>query len=246
MKAHPRRKQGARSVAAEVRARVEEGGERLWRFEDFAGLPSDAVAQALSRLARSHALERLSKGTYYRSRQTPFGSSQPSSSAMQRLAAKQRPIFPSGLAAASILGFTTQAAARGEVATSAASLPRKLVGHATRVHTRRPPAWDGLSEEEASLLDFLRGGGTASELSPEATVRKTLMLLSESNRYLKLARVASTEPPRVRALLGALGKELGKSDKTLQPLRASLNPISRFEFGVFRRLASARSWQAKG
>jgi hypothetical protein len=60
-------------VATAVRLRIERGGERLWRLEDFRDLPFPAVAQALSRMARAGTIERLSKGTYYRSRETAFG-----------------------------------------------------------------------------------------------------------------------------------------------------------------------------
>ena len=48
-----------------VRQRIEQGGERLWRFEDFRGLPFSAVAQALSRLTRQGAIERLSNATMH-------------------------------------------------------------------------------------------------------------------------------------------------------------------------------------
>ena len=65
--------QPSRRAANLVRQRVERGGERLWRFEDFRDLPWSAVAQALSRLTRTGSIERLSKGVYYRSRQTAFG-----------------------------------------------------------------------------------------------------------------------------------------------------------------------------
>ncbi len=60
-------------VATAVRLRIERGGEKLWRLEDFRDLPFAAVAQALSRMARAGAIERLSKGTYYRTRDTAFG-----------------------------------------------------------------------------------------------------------------------------------------------------------------------------
>ena len=142
-----------------IRERIERGGERLWRLEDFEGLPSTAVAQALSRLTRDGVIERLSKGTYYRSRQTTFGKSRPNPAAVQELASRRKSIFPSGIAAASLLGFTTQTARRGEVSTSALSLPRKLIGIETVIHTRRPEAWAGLSNTDAALLDFLRRGG---------------------------------------------------------------------------------------
>lgn len=234
------------NVAETVRQRVEQGGERLWRLEDFGDMPFTAVAQALSRLCRAEGVQRLSKGVYYRGRPTALGPSRPNPVAVRRLAGRRKPMFPAGVAAANLLGFTTQSAARGELATSASSLPRKLVGEATVVHTRRPPAWAGLEETDAALLDFFRQGGRASELSPEATVRRTLELLGQKGQYRRLLKVADTEPPRVRALLGALGAELGEGRRTLGRLRSSLNPLSRFDFGMFSGLPAARSWQAKG
>lgn len=228
-----------------VRRRIERGGERLWRFEDFRDLPFAAVAQALSRLARAGSIERLSKGVYYRSRRTELGQSLPNPAAIQKLASRRKTVFPSGIAAANLLGFTTQTTRRGEIATSALSLPRKLVGSDTLIHTRRPEAWAGLSEVEAALLDFLRRSGKTSELSPEETVRGTLGLLREKSRFERLLKVVHSEPPRVRAMLGAIGEQLRKKPSVLRSLRESLNPFSRFEFGLLAGLPYAHAWQAK-
>src|SRR5437867_219615 len=168
----------SRRIASVVRQRIERGGERLWRLQDFRDLPFTAVAQALSRLTRKGMIERLSKGVYYRTRDTPFGKSRPNPSAVQKLASRRTTVFPSGISAANLLGFTTQTARRGEVATSGFSLPRKLFGSDTVIHTRRPEAWAILSDTDAALLDFLRLVGKASELTPEETIRKTVALLS--------------------------------------------------------------------
>ena len=235
----------ARQVARLVRQRIERGGEHLWRFDDFRDLPIPAVAQALSRLTRSGTIDRLSKGVYYRTRQTTFGKSRPNPAAMQELASRRKTVFPAGIAAANLLGFTTQNAARSEVATSSLSLPRKLVGAETVVHTRRPEAWANLSDSDAALLDFLRRRAKATELSPAATVQRVLDLMSEEGRFERLFKVAQSEPPRVRAMLGALGEQLGKNPKALQKLRTSLNPLSRFDFGPLAGLRFARHWQAK-
>jgi hypothetical protein len=237
---------GSRPIMALVRRRIERGGERLWQLEDFRDLSFTAVAQALSRLKRGGTVERLSKGVYYRTRDTVFGKSRPNPTAIQKLASERKPIFPAGIAAANLLGFTTQIARRGEIATSALSLPRKLVGSETVVHTRRPQAWASLSEEDAALLDFLRRAGTTSELSPGETVRKTLKLLSEKSRFERLLKIADSEPPRVRAMLGAIGAQLGKNRAALERLRDSLNPFSRFDFGLLSGLSQAHNWQAKG
>jgi hypothetical protein len=234
-----------RHVADLVRQRIERGDERLWRLDDFGKLSFTAVAQALSRLTRSGQLERLSKGIYYRSRQTPFGQSRPNPAAIKELASRRKSLFPSGVAAANLLGFTTQNPPRGELATSGLSLPRKLVGQDAIIHTRRPEGWSSLTQTDAALLDFLRRGGRTSELSPEETIRRASALLSERGRYERLCKVAATEPPRVRAMLGALGERLGKDRKKIRRLRSSLHPLSRYDFGLLAGLPNARSWQAK-
>jgi hypothetical protein len=236
---------GATRTAALVRQRIERGGERLWRLEDFRDLSFEAVAQALSRLTREGVLERLSKGVYYRTRETAFGKSRPNPVAIQKLASKSKTVFPAGIAAANLLGFTTQTSRRSELATSALSLPRKLVGKETVIHARRPEAWANLSELDAAMLDFLRRGGQTSELSPAKTVSRTVALLSEGGRFERLLKVADSEPPRVRAILGAIGDQLGKNRKALNRLRESLNPFSKFDFGVLSGLSHARNWQAK-
>ena len=228
-----------------VRQRIQRGGERLWRPDDFRSLPFEAVAQALSRFTRQGLLERLSKGVYYSARKTALGKSRPNPAAIQKLASRRTAFFPSGIAAANRLGFTTQTTRRPEVATTANSLPRKLVGSTTIVHTRRPAAWATLSETDAALLDFLRRGGATSELSREETVRRTLSLLSEKDRFKRLLKVADFEPPRVRAMLGAIGQQLGKSRGALRRIRDSLNPFSRFDFGLLAGLPHAHLWQAK-
>ena len=239
------RSAGAPRTAALVRRRIKHGGERIWRLEDFRDLSFEAVAQALSRLTREGVLERLSKGVYYRTRNSTFGKSRPNPTTMRKLASRNKTVFPAGIAAANLLGFTTQTARRSEVATSALSLPRKLMGSETVIHTRRPEAWAKLSETDAAMLDFLRRGGQTSELSPAETASRTVALLSEGGRFERLIRVADSEPPRVRAILGAIGDQLGKSRRTLERLRESLNPFSKFDFGVLSGLQHARNWQAK-
>jgi hypothetical protein len=235
----------ATGIVAVVSRKIERGGERLWRLEDFGDLPYTAVAQALSRLTREGKLERLSKGIYYRPRQTAFGKSRPNPRQIQKLAERSKTVFPSGIAAASLLGFTTQTSRRSEVATSALSLPRKLVGADALIHTRRPEAWRNLSETDAAILDFLRRAGNTSELSGAETVRRTLMLLAEKGRFERLLKIIDAEPPRVRAMIGAIGEQLKKNSAVLQRLRASLNPLSRFDFGSLTGLRNAHKWQAK-
>src|SRR3990167_4002185 len=122
MKNNKLRLNTSHQTAAVVRCRIKNGGEHLWRFEDFTDQPFPAVAKALSRLAKNGTIERLSKGTYYRTSHTAFGKSQPNFATLQKLALRgDIRLFPSGIAAANLLGFTTQNAKQVELATSAAS-----------------------------------------------------------------------------------------------------------------------------
>lgn len=234
-----------RSFADRIRRKIEAGGERVWRVQDFPGLPATAITQTFSRLARSGTLERIGKGLYYRPRQTAFGASRPNPSLLRELPLRDQAIFPAGLTAANLLGFSTQVPALEELATTGTSVPRAIVGRRARVHTRRPEAWRKLTKIDGAILDFLRRRGEPSELSPPETAKRLLEYLREDARFERLAEVAGHEPPRVRALLGALGEELGKEEAVLRQLRSGLNPLSRFEFGPLSILRSARSWQAK-
>lgn len=233
------------SIAEAVRNQIEAGGERTWRLTDFENMPFTAVAQTLSRLFRLGMIQRLGKGLYYKPRQTAFGPSKPNPSQLRSLPILGKGIFPAGCAAANLLGFSTQHAAKLEIATNGLSLPRLLVGNETIIHTRRPESWQELSVKEAAILDFLRQKGSFSEFSPEETVNKLLKLVDEAGQFKHLLQIGISEPPRVRAILGAIGQELGYSEKQLMDLRKSLNPLSKFDFGHLIALKYAKQWQAK-
>jgi len=229
------------TASKRVRSRVYRGGERFWRHTDFADLPPAAVSQALSRLTKRGELERVRKGVYYRPRPTVLGASRPSPNAVAALSSQTR-LHPAGLTAANYLGFTTQNPARPEYASSAAAAPSALAG--AHVYTRRPRNRENLSERESAILEFLRDRACTSNLDPESTCARLLGLLDEPRTFERLAKAAADEPPRVRAMLGAAGEELGMNERVLRRLRASLNPLSRYDFGALRCLRAADLWQA--
>lgn len=225
-----------------MRQRVLAGGERFWRHDDFRDLPASAVATTLSRLAREGELQRSRKGVYYRPRMTVLGPSLAAASG-STASSLMTPIHPAGLSAANVLGFTTQNPARREYATPASDPPTALEG--SRVRTRRPATRGELSPEEGALMEFLRDRATTSDLSPADTARRLQTLLRDRERFTRLASAATAEPPRVRAMLGALGELAGVDERDVRQLRQSLNPLSRFDFGALSDLPNARSWQAK-
>lgn len=233
------------SFAEKVREQIESNGEKIWRLADFKNMPLTAVAQTLSRLSRRGEIQRLGKGIYYRPRQTAFGQSKPNMSLLSSLPILGKKVFPAGNAAANLLGFSTQNPAKIEVATTGFSLPRLLLGKETIIHTRRPESWNELTTQEVAILDFLRNRGKTSELSPKETVYKLIEYLRKPNQLERLLRIAVSEPPRVCAILGAIGQEIGYPESKLLALRKKLNPLSRFDFGNLIALKYSKQWQAK-
>ncbi|RYG39143.1 hypothetical protein EON81_01800 [bacterium] len=230
------------SISHQIQARIQAGGERFWNYSDFDGMPPSAVAKTLSRLATKGEIQRAGKGLYYRSRPTVVGKSKPSQTKVAEASAKHK-LHPSGLSAANALGFTTQNAAAGQYATTGTNRPTKLSG--SKVYTRRSVAREDLDAEEGALLEFLRARGSLSELTPEETVKRLLQKLKEPKRFERLAAAALSEPPRVRAILGAVGEQTRQRKSVLDSLRASLNRLSRFDFGSLQSLKHAKDWQAK-
>jgi hypothetical protein len=225
-----------------IEARVAESGERFWRHIDFPQLPVQAVSQALSRLQRRGELIRIRKGLYYRPRRTVLGRSQPSRSAVARQSMKHA-THPAGVTAANLLGLSTQNPAVAQYATVASDPPSHLKG--MRLSVRRPRSREGLTEIEGAVLETLRERAKHSELEPEATKERLIAVIQRQGLFPRLAAAGLAEPPRVRAMLGAIGQEIDADPALIVTLRESLNRLSRFDFGVLQSLRYAGEWQAK-
>jgi hypothetical protein len=227
-----------------IRQRILAGGEGFWNHQDLADYPPATIAKTFTQLVKEGILQRISKGHYYHPRPTRFGNSQPVRSELPYQLTQTR-VYPAGVNAANLLGFTTQNAIDGTFATTASSLPTAWLGQRAKLFTRRPSTWENLAATEAALLDFLRSRGEWSDLSPAETNQQLLNHFRVPGRFDRLVAIAHAEPPRVRAMLGAIGQELKHSKDLLQQLRTGLNPYSRFEFGKLSSLWYAQEWQAK-
>ncbi|MGK7929561.1 MAG: DUF6088 family protein [Spirulina sp.] len=237
------------STAQIVREHIKARKGDLFGIGDFPDLPTHAVLKTLSRMVNEGQLVRVSKGIYYAPRQTRFGLSHPSQADLYQLLtkenSKQYKLYPAEVSAANFLGFSTQNSVAGVFATPASSVPRKILDPRTRVYTNRPEIWNSLSIKDAALLDILRTRGKFSELSPLETKKLLLDYFRESDRFEKLVKVAETEPPRVQALLGAIGQEINVNSQLLAHIRNWLNPLSRFDFGKLNTLRYIKKWQGK-
>ena len=122
-----------------IRQRILSGGERFWNHQDLADYPSATIAKTFTQLVKEGILQRISKGHYYHPRPTRFGYSQPVRSELPYQLTQTR-VYPAGVNAANLLGFTTQNAITsgsqgndGTFATTANSLPTAWLGQKAKL-----------------------------------------------------------------------------------------------------------------
>ena len=210
------------SVAPEVRKRVLASRDRFWRPEDFEGSP-DAVAQALSRLARSGEVRRVRRGLYWRGAPTRLGMAPPPPGRLADAVAGGAGSGPAGWSAALALGLSTQVARREAVAVPGRS-PRSLgsVHYVSRAaSTKRRD--ERLRPAEVALLEVLRDWDGLVELSAANAIERIERLAdSGAVRLDRVARASETEPPRVRQRLRHLLVALGRPEMTdvVRPARS--------------------------
>lgn len=247
------RKPSTNSTATKVRRRIEEGGEdRLWSYPDFRGLPPLAVAAALSRLSKGpeSLLRRVRRGVYYFPKKTRFGESKPELNQVMSHLLHHRGIAyaPTGTAAYNGLGLTTQVSPK---ISYRVNRPVRSVDPGRRFFKLRSvtisPAYEveGIASSELTALDALKDLDRIPDTTPAETIVRIMDLVRSGRLSLKrLARLARHEPPRVRALVGAIGSHLGKA-KTVARLKKSLNPLTMFELDLGSVLPNAAEWQIR-
>jgi hypothetical protein len=238
----------ADSVNSKVLRRIGRGGsDRVWTFADFPSLPTTAVAAALSRAAKKGVLQRVRKGVYYVPRETRFGETRPEPLKLAAAILKARRIAwtPSGPAAYNGLGLTSQVSPTATLAVDSSSRSLRL-GLPTEVRLRPAARVRGLAPQERTVLDALGDLRWIPGTSPAQALKRILTMFESGQMpFERLARLARKEPPRVRALLGAIGSKIGCDPAVLTGLRRSLNSTTAFRLGVAEVLPTARAWNIR-
>ena len=247
------RKPSINSTATKVRRRIEEGGvDRLWSYPDFRGLPTLAVAAALSRLAKGpdNLLRRVRKGVYYVPKKTRFGETKPELDQVMAHLLHHRGIAysPTGTAAYNGLGLTTQVSPR---ITYRVNRPVRSVDPGRNFFNYKSiilqPSYEveELASSELAALDALKDLHRIPDATPADTISRIIDLIRSGQLSLsRLARLARHESPRVRALVGAIGTHLG-AERTVAGLKKSLNPLTNFDLKIGAALPNASDWHIR-
>ena len=233
------------SIARGILVRIRRGGgDRLWTYADFAKLPTFAVAATLSRLAKKGVLRRVRKGLYYVPRTTRFGETSPDPTRVAAAVLNRRGIdwSPTGPAAYNGLGLTTQVSPTTTLAVNR-RVGNLAIGPTIRLRVRPYSAQRAADPRVRTLFDALRDIRRIPDNSPREIILKVRDLFSSRKlSFNRVARLAKKEPPRVRAILGAIGSSLRLDPKVLADLKKSLNPTTTFRLGVGEVLPTAHAW----
>ncbi len=183
------------SVAGTVRHRVERARPgTFFRRRDFEGTDR-AVESALSRLVAEGELVRVRRGLYWRGKTTRFGMTHPS--VLETAVAVGGPgTGPAGVAAAQLLGLTTQVPATVEVAVPGkVPDPMRGVRFRSRPYSRRERR---LTPVEIAVLEVLRDPHAAEVPWPrvEEHIRE---LLADGTVRTQVLDAEATSEPRVQA-----------------------------------------------
>lgn len=188
-----------KSVSGEVRRVVRSAPDgTFFTRKDFVG--SDrAVESALSRLVAAGELRRVRKGLYWRGVTTRFGMTPPSTLQVA-LEVAGPGSGPTGVAAAQMLGLTTQVPSITEVAVPGrAPDPVPGVRFRSRSHTRHVR---GLRPVEVAVLELLRDPSAVESPWPVVVARIGELASSRAIRPALLSEEADDEQfPAVRARL---------------------------------------------
>ena len=203
------------------------------------------VAAALSRLSRAGKLRRVRRGIYYRPKLTAFGETRPDPVIVADAVLGRRESIP--LRGYNRLGLTTQVRNDMVRAVEHPTRIKPVRGIAMRTVMRPISRQKGITEDERLTLDALRNIRRIPDASTPSTVKRIKALFTNKRLNIaRLTRFARVEPPRVRALLGAIAEDIGYHGSAVRTLRRDLNPLTTYHVpGVRVVLKNASKWHIK-
>jgi len=194
-----------------------------------------AAAKAIERLLKKGFIQRASTGLFYKSKQTTFGYLRPSEEELLRrylFKNGKRVAYITGIALYNKLGLTTQIPKDIRVA----SRDRRIITKVGNVQVKAVKSYFDVTDENYHLmesLDVLKDYRIIPDKDQNQVIQFVLNKFTTLTKKEKkmLLEIAINYPPRVRALTGALFNELN-SDRPELKLKDSINPLTKFNFGL--------------
>ncbi len=237
------------NISRHIKTQITKGiAGQIWSYKDFVDLPLVTVAKVFSRLTKQGLLIRASKGIYYKPKKTILGltTADPLQVAILVLNKKKKAqVFTGGSSIFYNARLTTQVPAATAVTIISSSPHRKFkIGNTdVRVIHRNIAHMKNANPLDFALIQSLRDIKKVPDASVQDTILKIQqMLKADKDRLDLLIDYAKHEPPRVKALVGALAQSLKHHTPQLDKLKKSLNPLTKYKLGIAQILPSALNW----
>lgn len=223
----------------------------VFTYADFIGKvkEKEALIKALNRMAASGKIEKLSKGKYYKPEKSSFGNLVPNAyQIVKDLLEVDGKItgYLTGYSIYNQLGLTTQVSNVIQIGKNTTRPSFKRAGYKISFIQQK----NTITKENIYLLQILDSIRYIKKI-PDTTISSAcirfLNIIKELSAKDKstFVRLSLKYPPFVRALLGAILQEIGKST-LLNTLYDSLNPITSYNIsGADQVLSSTKKWNIR-
>ncbi len=206
----------------------------------------EAIIKALNRMVAKGEVAKLSKGKYYKPKETIFGVASPDQYQVVKdlLGKRDNTVgYLTGYSVYTKLGLTTQVSNTIQIGRNETRPAMQRGMYKISFVKQR----NTITEKNIPLLQILDAVRFIKKI-PDTTINDAYKRLFEIVRNLnesdqkQMIRLAKKYPPFVRALLGAMLESL-MSKKAVEPLANSLNPITKYKIGVsINCLPNAAKW----
>lgn len=210
---------------------------KIFMYDD---IPSDnkiGIAIELSRLFKKGLIKKVSKGKYYKPKITPFGEIGPSSDEkIKSFIEASNNDYVSGISNLNRLGLTTQVSNVITIASNQSSRKVKLQNTTIKF----VPKLNQSSKKDIKLLQFLDALNSLKKI-PDTSIDEAFRMIKgmieklEKKEQQSLAKLALNYPPRTKALVGAILKNVGLWEEAYK-LKSTLNPISIYKINISKEI----------
>ena len=229
-----------------IKQRIDQkGAGSLWDLKDFKDLPIQAVVQTLSRLAKQGVLTRVRKGIYYYPTTTVLGPTTPSVvDVITKIAShKTSKSYFGDTTAFNNLGLTTQVPAQLVILGNHQNKTVQIGNQKVVFRHRKTDHLKNATDQTVWALDAIRNIHRIPDTTAQDALAKVIQLIQSGRLDIgKLLHYGQQEPPRVRALLGAIAQHCGYDGIRLTKTRNSLNPVTKYKLGLGQALPTAQNW----
>ncbi|MBX2966205.1 MAG: hypothetical protein KF845_08685 [Cyclobacteriaceae bacterium] len=241
------------ALTTQIRNRIKQFSEgKTFGYDDLRIAKEDyaTAAKALERLQKAGVIKKISKGVFYKPKQTVFGELMPDYSEQLRpylFENGKRIAYETGASLYRRLGLTTQMAFRIKIA----SRSKRININRGSLKADAVKSYAEVTEnnyEILGLLDAFKDVKRIPDSSVVQAVRRLSAILKEldDKQTEILIKYALLYPSRVRALVGGVLQNIGYTGKTLEKLKQSLNPLSSIKLEIKENeLPTKDNWYIK-